>query len=445
MYKGLSIFKEAIKSGPEVVEPDLTLSVDPPVITSTESIAVVQVDESIPDPMILRLYEDSQIQVSNLTRQLASLQEEMQSSLAASKLACDRNISNYNDILNMTSSSLSRCEARIDQIELDSSHFIEKLEVDFQQNIEAIIKSKNVQISELESLVSKLQVEVKTLSIPKKPDPVQLPHPVPLKTPEKPLDRIDRDLLKSTAAIVCVSGIATLAIIVALYLYQERKQLMEANRRLSQQMDVSHLTAISSPPPVEVEAELFDSVSEEHLAMSIEDTRASILRGVTVHVREIEQQHQAEMIRLRSLLLETGDASREISLAIKGIISDTSMVSTAAHNTPGLSDILSSSSDEEDDIQFSSLSQRLESAATTPIRIETKNWLSKAKGSSQQPTACPPSSIPQPAIIESFVIGSPKLPTGNRNLMEYAVTESSDESSSEMALEQIRGNFGYTH
>ena len=211
------------------------------------------------------------------------------------------------------------------------------------------------------------------------------------------------------------------------------------------QLDMSHLTAVSSPPPVMIEAEIVNPPSEEHLAMAIEDTRASILRGVTVHVRAIEQQHEAEMIRLRSLLVETGDASREISLAIKGIISDTSMVSTAAHNTPGLSDILSSSSsDEDDEIQFSSLSQRLESSsATTPIRIETKNWLSKVP--SQQPTACPPSSVPQPAVIESFLIGSPKLPTG-RNLMEYAVTESSeDESSSEMALEQIRGNFGYTH
>ena len=437
LYRGLSLFKEALKAGPEIVSaPDLE-SLESLIISTTETVDLVPIVEPVAaDPMSMRLYEESLVKVSQLMQQVATLEVALNSSRTESKSSCDADVAACTSKLNLTSSSLSRCESRVSQIELDSSQFVQKLESDFQQNLEAIITTKNKQIADFENLVSRLQAEVTSLKQPK-PSPIP-----PLANPT--VSKIDQDLVASSIVMALLAVISTITIIVALYLYQDRRRIVEMNR----QLDTSHLTAISSPPPVVLEAEIVssdgtDSLAQEHLAMAIEDTRASILRGVTAHVCEIEEQHESDMLRLRSLLMETGDASREISLAIKGIISDTSMVSTAAHNTPGLSDILSSSDDEDESIQFSSLSQRLESAATTPLRIETKNWLSKAVNlHSQQPTACPPSSVIQPAGIESFVIGSPKVP---RNLMEYSLGDSSDESSSEMALEQIRGNFGYTH
>ena len=438
LYKGLSLFREALRAGPEPLSVVEIASVEPAPLISTEAVDTVTNVENVPDPMTMRLYEESLVQVAELMEQVTTLQIALKTSLAESKTSCDTEVAACTNMLNLTSSSLSRCEARISQVELDSSRFVQKLESDFQQNLEAIITTKNKQIADFETLVSRLEAEVKSLKILPKPTPI-LESP---KSPKTPIESVEKELITSSIVLALLTCISTITIIVALYLYQDRRRIVEMNR----QLDTSHLTAISSPPPVLLEAEIVSSEnfeSQEHLAMTIEDTRASILRGVTAHVCEIEEQHESEMIRLRALLMETGDASREISLAIKGIISDTSMVSTAAHNTPGLSDILSSSSDEEDEsIQFSSLSQRLESAATTPLRIETKNWLSKANLQSQQPTACPPSSVIQPAGIESFVIGSPKVP---RDFMEYSLGDSSDESSSEMALEQIRGNFGYTH
>jgi hypothetical protein len=485
--KGLSLVVQIARGYPvepemiDVPEPVPEVRVQLPV--SIEEIQPFHESEGTPiEPEIdYEEYQRSVVEVSTLSSEISALKNNIQQ-LESQLTVCDtqaQELSVCTNLLDSSQLNLHECETHGEGQQAHHDELVVSLKSEFVETV----RSKNVYIEQLESHMIDLKGEVKLLNqqvaeaekvfveqkeafehdlmlLQDEISRVKRISEIPIPTDDTSIasptaESLDTSLLRNASAVFILTTICTILSIVTGLLYLERRKLIEERNRdcqtkattageadeVLEHVRIVYPTQQKGESVVIVHSELVDNFAwqspeeSERIAMSIEDTRASIVRDVTRHLEEIELLHEREISRMRAILAETGDIGREISVMMKGVILDTSMASTA-NNTPREFDM--SSSSDESGIGFSSLSSRLESSLT-PIKIETQR---------------PPPSVSPPAFPrECFIIGSPKP---QRNLHEIIVgedshptrwdrpvspTDSSGESSSEMALEQIRGNF----
>jgi hypothetical protein len=324
--------------------------------------------------------------------------------------------------------AVSECKNSIVQLEVEQIQVLEKIEADFDWKLHNLLKSKNTELQNLEERLINLGSENESLrdrldaiivegntkdeneqvvsderafagrrdgdsesilvgiSDARQDDVDVLSAPIEsgneiieaddnILATDRAVDQVDASYEAYKIATMILSGlVAVLAIVVGVLFVQIKYAAACVDASV-----VKPAALVSESSNQKSER---DPAEEERKLMGMEDMFATIAREVQSRLDDIEKHHERDMSHMRAIVEETNRTSAEMSLLIKDVLEETSVVSTC-NNSPCMSPYSIESSNL--DGETSSLSVLLE-ASVTPIRVSTRDREPIAKTTSSVPT-----------------------------------------------------------